>query len=289
MATLGHDQSGGARLGAPLVEVRKVTVAYPVPGGGGNVALSEVSLTVTEGEWLCVIGHNGSGKSTLAKLLNGLLIPGRGDVLVAGLNTRETALHRAIRQVVGVVFQDPEDQIVATLVEEDVAFGPENLGLARDEVLTRVQGALDAVDAGALRLRAPHQLSGGQKQRVAIAGVLAMRPRCIVLDESTAMLDPEGRREVLDVVTRLQAGGTTVVQVTHFMSEAALADRIVVLSEGRIALDGAPREIFGDRERLRALDLDVPPVAQVAERARALGVGVRGLPLTVGEFVAALR
>jgi len=279
---------GATPVRPSLLEVRDVTVAYRVPGGGANVALSGVALAVHEGEWLAVIGHNGSGKSTLAKLMNGLLIPGRGDVIVAGMNTRETALHRAIRQAVGVVFQDPEDQIVATLVEEDVAFGPENLGLARDEVRALVQSALDAIDAQDLRLRAPHQLSGGQKQRVAIAGVLAMRPRCIVLDESTAMLDPEGRREVLDVVARLHRAGTTIVAVTHFMSEAALADRIVVLSEGRIALEGVPREIFGDRDRLRALDLDVPPVAQVAERARALGVGVRGLPLTVGEFVTAL-
>lgn len=272
----------------PLVEVRDVTVAYPVPGGGGTVALSGVSLEVTEGEWLSVIGHNGSGKSTLAKLMNGLLLPGRGEVLVNGMSTRDTSLHRAIRQVVGVVFQDPEDQIVATLVEEDVAFGPENLGLARAEVRSRVDFALDAVDAQELRQRAPHQLSGGQKQRVAIAGVLAMRPRCIVLDESTAMLDPEGRHEVLAVVDRLRGSGTTIVQVTHFMSEAAVADRIVVLSEGRIALEGSPQAIFGDRARLQALDLDVPPVTAVAERARALGVSVRGMPLTSREFVSAL-
>jgi len=275
-------------LSAPLVEVRDVTVAYPVPGGGGTVALVGVSLEVTEGEWLAVIGHNGSGKSTLAKLMNGLLLPGRGEVLVGGMSTRDTSLHRAIRQVVGVVFQDPEDQIVATLVEEDVAFGPENLGLARDEVRSRVDSALDAVDAQTLRQRAPHQLSGGQKQRVAIAGVLAMRPRCIVLDESTAMLDPEGRHEVLEVVRRLHEAGTTIVLVTHFMAEAALADRIVVLSEGRIALAGTPQLIFGDRARLQALDLDVPPVTAVAERARALGVPVRGMPLTSREFVSAL-
>ncbi|CAN5119881.1 energy-coupling factor transporter ATPase [soil metagenome] len=271
-----------------LVEVRDVTVAYPLPGGGAQTALKQVSLSVTEGEWVAVIGHNGSGKSTLAKLMNGLLLPGRGDVLVAGMSTRDTSLHRAIRQVVGVVFQDPEDQIVATLVEEDVAFGPENLGLPREEVHERVGASLAAVDAEELRQRPPHQLSGGQKQRVAIAGVLAMRPRCIVLDDSTAMLDPQGRREVLAVVRRLHAAGTTIVLVTHFMSEAALAERIVVLAEGRIALDGPPSAVFGDRDRLRALDLDVPPVTAVAHRARALGVPVRGLPLTVDEFVSAL-
>jgi energy-coupling factor transport system ATP-binding protein len=271
-----------------LVEVRDVTVAYPVPGGGAQTALTQVSLSVAEGEFLAVIGHNGSGKSTLAKLMNGLLLPGRGEVLIAGMSTRDTSLHRAIRQVVGVVFQDPEDQIVATLVEEDVAFGPENLGLLRAEVHERVGASLAAVDAEELRQRPPHQLSGGQKQRVAIAGVLAMRPRCIVLDESTAMLDPQGRREVLAVVRKLHAAGTTIVLVTHFMSEAALAGRIIVLAEGRIALDGSPGTVFGDRDRLLALDLDVPPVTAVAHRARALGVPIRGLPLTVDEFVSAL-
>jgi energy-coupling factor transport system ATP-binding protein len=272
----------------PLVDVRGVTFAYPLPGGGRTIALSDVSLAVPEGEWLAIIGHNGSGKSTLAKLFNGLLIPGRGDVTVAGMSTRDTSLHREIRQVVGVVFQDPEDQIVATLVEEDVAFGPENLGLPRDEVRRRVEASLEAVDVAELRLRPPHQLSGGQKQRVAIAGVLAMRPRCIVLDESTAMLDPEGRREVLAVTRRLHQAGTTIVLVTHFMSEAALAERVVVLAEGRIALDGTPREVFGQRERLRELDLDVPPVTAVAELGRAAGVPLRGLPLTIDEFVSAL-
>ena len=271
-----------------LIEVSGVTFAYPLPGGARTVALSDVSLEVREGEFLAVIGHNGSGKSTLAKLFNGLLIPGRGDVTVAGMSTRDVSLHRAIRQVVGVVFQDPEDQIVATLVEEDVAFGPENLGLPRDEVRRRVEASLQAVEVEAIRLRPPHQLSGGQKQRVAIAGVLAMRPRCIVLDESTAMLDPEGRREVLAVVGKLHAAGTTIVQITHFMSEAALAERIVVMSEGRIALDGPPSVVFGQRERLRELDLDVPPVAAVAHAARALGLTLRGMPLTIDEFVTAL-
>ena len=272
----------------PLVEVRGVTFAYPLPGGGRTIALSDVSLTVREGEWLAVIGHNGSGKSTLAKLFNGLLIPGRGEVIVAGMSTRDLSLHREIRQVVGVVFQDPEDQIVATLVEEDIAFGPENLGLPREEVRRRVEASIEAVEVGELRLRPPHQLSGGQKQRVAIAGVLAMRPRCIVLDESTAMLDPEGRREVLGVTRRLHAAGTTVVLVTHFMSEAVLAERVVVLAEGKVALDGSPREVFAERERLRELDLDVPPVTAVALRGRAAGVAIRGLPLTVDEFVSAL-
>jgi len=272
----------------PLIEVSGVTFAYPLPGGGRTIALSDVSMSIREGEFLAVIGHNGSGKSTLAKLFNGLLIPGRGEVRVAGMSTRDTSLHRAIRQVVGVVFQDPEDQIVATLVEEDVAFGPENLGLPRDEVRRRVEASLAAVEVEELRLRPPHQLSGGQKQRVAIAGVLAMQPRCVVLDESTAMLDPEGRREVLAVTRRLHRAGTTIVLVTHFMSEAALAERTVVLSEGRIELDGPPREVFGKRDRLRELDLDVPPVTALAERGRAAGVEIRGLPLTIDEFVSAL-
>ncbi|MGH2451530.1 MAG: energy-coupling factor transporter ATPase [Candidatus Limnocylindria bacterium] len=272
----------------PLIEVAGVSFAYAIPGGGRTVALSDVSLAVHEGEFLAVIGHNGSGKSTLAKLFNGLLIPRRGEVRVAGMSTRDASLHREIRQMVGVVFQDPEDQIVATLVEEDVAFGPENLGLPRDEVRRRVEASIEAVEVGELRLRPPHQLSGGQKQRVAIAGVLAMRPRCIVLDESTAMLDPEGRREVLAVVRRLHQAGTTIILVTHFMSEAALAERIVVLADGRIELQGSPREVFGQRDRLRELDLDVPLVTAVAERGRAAGVAIKGLPLTIDEFVAAL-
>jgi energy-coupling factor transport system ATP-binding protein len=272
----------------PLITIEGVSLAYPVPGGGRVQALREITLEVREGEWLEIIGHNGSGKSTLAKCLNALLIPGRGDVKVDGLSTRDRANTRAIRQIVGMVFQNPDNQLVATVVEEDVAFGPENLGLADDEIRRRVDESIAAVDISELRLRAPHQLSGGQKQRVAIAGVLAMRPRCLVLDEATAMLDPEGRREVLDTVRRLHEGGTTVVSITHFMSEVPLADRVIVMNEGQIALEGAPREIFEQGDRLRELELDVPQVTQVAESFAAQGRRLRPLPITVSELVAAL-
>ena len=271
-----------------LITIEGVSLAYPVPGGGLVQALRDVTLEVRESEWLEIIGHNGSGKSTLAKCLNALLIPGRGDVKVGGLSTRDRANARAIRQIVGMVFQNPDNQLVATVVEEDVAFGPENLGLAGAEIRRRVDESIAAVDIAELRLRAPHQLSGGQKQRVAIAGVLAMRPRCLVLDEATAMLDPEGRREVLDTVRRLHDGGTTVVSITHFMSEVPLADRVIVMNEGEIALEGTPREIFEQGDRLRELELDVPQVTQVAESFAAQGRQLRPLPITVSELVAAL-
>ncbi|OLC57224.1 MAG: energy-coupling factor transporter ATPase [Chloroflexi bacterium 13_1_40CM_4_68_4] len=272
----------------PLISVDAVSVAYAAPGGGKVPALRDITLEVRRGEWLTIIGHNGSGKSTLAKCFNALLIPGRGEVTVDGIPTRDPDNARRIRQVVGMVFQHPDNQIVATVVEEDVAFGPENLGLERDEILLRVEESIAAVDIGELRLRPPHQLSGGQKQRVAIAGVLAMRPQCLVLDEATAMLDPEGRREVLDTVLRLHQGGTTVVSITHFMSEVPLADRVIVLNEGQIALEGTPREIFAHGDRLRELELDVPQVTQVAEALAAHGRRFARLPITVPELVEAL-
>jgi energy-coupling factor transporter ATPase len=272
-----------------LIAVDAVSVAYAAPGGGRVPALKDVTLEVRAGEWLTIIGHNGSGKSTLAKTFNALLIPGRGTVTVDGLSTRDLGNARQIRQTVGMVFQHPDNQLVATVVEEDVAFGPENLGLPHDEIRRRVEDSIAAVDVGELRLRPPHQLSGGQKQRVAIAGVLAMRPRCLVLDEATAMLDPEGRREVLDTVKRLHDGGTTVVSITHFMSEVPLADRVLVMSAGEIALEGAPREVFAQGQRLRELELDVPQVTQVAERFAARGRRLDPLPITVADLVAALQ
>jgi energy-coupling factor transporter ATPase len=272
-----------------LIAVDAVSVAYAAPGGGRVQALKDVTLEVRAGEWLTIIGHNGSGKSTLAKTFNALLIPGRGTVTVDGLSTRDLGNARQIRQTVGMVFQHPDNQLVATVVEEDVAFGPENLGLPHDEIRRRVEDSIAAVDVGELRLRPPHQLSGGQKQRVAIAGVLAMRPRCLVLDEATAMLDPEGRREVLDTVKRLHDGGTTVVSITHFMSEVPLADRVLVMSAGEIALEGAPREVFAQGQRLRELELDVPQVTQVAERFAARGRRLDPLPITVADLVAALQ
>ena len=267
-----------------LVRVEGVSVAYPVPGGGRVQALSDVSLEVRRGEWLTIIGHNGSGKSTLAKLFNGLVIPGRGTVTVEGLSTADDEQRKRIRQIVGMVFQDPDNQLVATVVEEDVAFGPENLGLPRDEIRARVADAMRRLDIEDLRQRAPHQLSGGQKQRVAIAGVLAMHPKVLVLDESTAMLDPSGRAEVLRAAQALHHDGVTIVAITHFMNEVALADRVIVLAEGRVAMEGAPRELFGQPDRLRELELDVPQVTEIAARLVARGMDVGVVPITVAEL-----
>ncbi|GAC1455503.1 MAG: energy-coupling factor transporter ATPase [Candidatus Limnocylindrales bacterium] len=269
---------------SPLIQVDSVSVSYPTPGSGLVPALREISLDVWRGEWLAIIGHNGSGKSTLAKLFNGLVIPGRGTVTVDGLSTRDPAELRRIRQIVGMVFQNPDNQLVATIVEEDIAFGPENLGLPRQEIEARVAEAMRIVEIEALRSRAPHQLSGGQKQRVAIAGVLAMRPSCVILDEATAMLDPSGRAEVLDTASALHRQGVTIVSITHFMSEVPRADRVIVLSEGRVALTGTPRELFAMPERLRALELDVPQVTEIAERLGERGYDVGVVPLTVPEL-----
>jgi energy-coupling factor transport system ATP-binding protein len=269
--------------GQPLIRVDSVSVAYQVPGGRVR-ALSDVSLDVQRGEWLTIIGHNGSGKSTLAKLFNGLVIPGRGTVTVDGLSTADDEERRRIRQIVGMVFQDPDNQIVATVVEEDVAFGPENLGLPRAEIRERVDDAIRRLEIEDVRLRAPHQLSGGQKMRVAIAGILAMRPSVLVLDESTAMLDPSGRADVLEAAEGLHRDGVTIVAITHFMNEVTAADRVIVLAEGQIALEGEPRKLFAQPERLRELELDVPQVTEIAARLRARGVDVGIVPLTVNEL-----
>ena len=234
--------------------------AQPVP------ALEGINLRIPDGEYVVIIGRNGSGKSTLAKHLNALLLPTQGDVWVNQMNTKDPQHLRAIRQTVGMVFQVPDNQLVATVVEEDVAFGPENMGLARQELRERVDEALAAVDMTDYRKRPPHMLSAGQKQRVAIAGVMAMRPSCLVLDEATAMLDPRGRREILDTVRRFHLQGVTVIAITHLMNEAAEGSRVIVLDRGAIAMDGTPREVFGQTDRLRQLGLDVPPVTQLAEQ-----------------------
>ncbi len=259
----------------PLVIVEAVHFQYRGRGEQAIVALDGVSLTVDEGERVAILGRNGSGKSTLAKHLNGLLLPTGGRVLVNGVDTRDSNRRREIRQTVGMVFQNPDNQLVATIVEEDVAFGPENLGLPSDEIRRRVEEALERVDLLQLRRRPPHLLSGGQKQRVALAGVLAMHPRVLVLDESTAMLDPLGRAEVRAAVRRLHAEGTTVIAVTHFMEEAVEADRVVVMDAGRIVLGGVPRDVFGRADQLRELRLDLP---QVTELGRRISEQLPGFP-----------
>jgi len=252
-------------------------------------ALAGVSLTIGRGEFVVIIGHNGSGKSTLAKHFNALLLPTSGTVWVKGMKTSDPRNLWKIRQTVGMVFQNPDNQIVATTVEEDVAFGPENLGVPAAEIRRRVKEALECVDMAEYARHAPHLLSGGQKQRVAIAGVIAMRPECIVLDEPTAMLDPSGRREVMHTVTRLnREEGITVILITHFMNEAVQGDRVIVMEAGRIVMDGPPRKVFSQVELLKSLHLDVPQVTELAYELNKRGAGFPDDILTVKEFADAV-
>ena len=265
-----------------IIEVQNVRYAYEE---GGALAVNGVSFTVEEGEFTAILGRNGSGKSTLAKLLNGLYQPDSGAVLVRGMSTADEAHIWDIRQTAGMVFQNPDNQLVATMVREDVAFGLENTGVATEEMPGRIESALRAVGMEAFMDRAPHLLSGGQKQRVAIAGILAMRPRIIIFDEATAMLDPAGRREVFDTVERLNQEGITILWITHFMEEAARCRKIHVMDGGRIVLSGTPSEIFADAEALRDLRLDVPAMKQLADRLQAQGIPVSGDVLQVEDMV----
>lgn len=270
----------------PIIRVENLHFAYNAESENPIVALRDINLEIQRGEYVAIIGHNGSGKTTLAKHLNALLIPTEGDVWVKGMNTKDRSHLRDIRSAVGMVFQIPDNQIVATIVEEDVAFGPENLGLPPEEIRERVDWALGIVDMLPFRNRAPHLLSAGQKQRVAIAGVMAMKPECLVLDESTTYLDPAGRRDVLDVIRRLnEEEGITVVAITHFMHEAVWADRVIVLERGRMAMEGPPREVFGQVERLRALQLDIPQVTELAYELHKRRPSFPANLLTVGEIV----
>ena len=238
-------------------------------------ALSGVSLAVERGEFVALLGHNGCGKSTLAKHFNAMLLPTSGKVFVDGMDTTEEALKYEIRRRVGLVLQNPDNQLVASIVEEDVAFGPENLGVPPKEIRQRVDDALKAVEMYDYRLAAPYKLSGGQKQRVAIAGIIAMQPECIVLDESTAMLDPRGRTEVLDTIHKLnQELGITIVLITHYMDEAVTADRVVVMDSGRILTEGTPKEVFSKVELLKQHHLDVPQATELCYRLRACGCQV---------------
>lgn len=266
-----------------IIEFQNVSFRYeadesekPLP-----LCVENVSLNIKKGDFVAVLGHNGSGKSTLAKLSNSILIPESGRVLVDGVDTADESLSYDIRRTVGVVFQNPDNQIVASIVEEDVAFGPENLGVPPDELRRRVDDALKAVGMYEYRHHEPHKLSGGQKQRVAIAGMIAMLPECIVLDEPTAMLDPKGRKEVMDTVRRLnRERGMAVVFITHFMEEAATADRVVVMDNAKILLDGAPQAVFSKAELLKKIGLDVPKAAALAAELRANGIPIRDGVLT---------
>ena len=261
------------------------SLTYAYPDAKKN-AVENVTMRVKNGEFLAILGHNGSGKSTLAKLFNALYVPSAGTVWVCGLDTRDDDLVFTIRQHAGMVFQNPDNQIVATVVEEDVAFGLENNGVEPKEIRVRIDEALAAVNMSKYAKKAPHMLSGGQKQRVAIAGVLAMKPDVIILDESTAMLDPSGRQEVMNTVHRLnREEGISVVIITHYMSEAATANYVVVMDGGRIAMSGTPREVFTQVDKVRALGLDVPPMTDLAHMLRESGVDVRSDVLTVDEMV----
>ena len=251
----------------------------------GDYVLNNLNLAVEEGEFVAVIGHNGSGKSTLAKLMNGLLQPTQGEVCVGDYRTGDKQSLFEIRKRVGVVFQNPDNQLVASIVEDDVAFGAENIGLPREEIGERIEFALSAVGMEEYRYSTPARMSGGQKQRIAIAGVRAVRPEVLVLDESTAMLDPRGRREVMEVVERLnRENGMSVVLITHYMDEVAKADRVIVLSDGRIAMTGSPREVFSRGEELKTYGLSLPVPAQIAQKLREKGVPANGAALTAEEL-----
>ena len=267
-----------------LIRFDNVSFSY-----GSNRVLEGIDLEIREGEFLAVLGYNGSGKSTMAKLINGILLPTEGKVYVDGMDTSDETKLADIRKTAGMVFQNPDNQIVATIVEEDVAFAPENLGIDPAGIRIRVDDAIKAVGLEKHVKDAPHKLSGGQKQRVAIAGVLAMQPRCIILDEPTAMLDPKGRSLVMGVIERLnREKGITIVLITHFMEEAARADRIVILSEGMVAENGSPKEVFSKKERMISLGLEVPPVTDLTLRLIDNGIDLRKDIIKPEELVDAL-
>ena len=255
-----------------IIKFDNVSFAYELEDEGVVNAVNDFSLEVPEGQFLAVLGHNGCGKSTVAKLINGILVPNKGKVTVEGMDTSDEEKTVDIRKTVGMVFQNPDNQIVATIVEDDVAFGPENLGVEPSEIRKAVDSALKAVGMYEFRKREPHRLSGGQKQRVAIAGVIAMNTKCIVMDEPTAMLDPQGRKEVMDTVMKLNREfEITVILITHYMDEAVKADRVIVMDGGRTAMDGTPKEVFRNVERMKKLGLDVPQATELAYRLRKKG------------------
>lgn len=273
-----------------MIAVKDVHFTYPFENESDKVnALQGISFEIKKGEFVGIIGHNGSGKSTLSKLLNAIILPTNGDVFVNGLNTKDQKNVWLIRQVAGMVFQNPDNQLVATIVEEDVAFGPENLGIPPDQIRQRVDQALATVEMQAYAHQKPHQLSGGQKQRIAIAGILAMEPECIIFDEPTAMLDPSGRREVMETIKKLNRNkNMTVIHVTHYMNELIDADRIIVLDQGKIVLEGKPRTIFSQVEMLKKIGLDVPQMTELSYELRQEGIDLSPEILSIDEMVEAL-
>lgn len=250
-----------------------------------SVAVNHVSFSLKPGSFTAIIGRNGSGKSTLAKNLNALLLPSGGVVYVKGWDTQDPERLWDIRQAAGMVFQNPDNQLVSAIVEDDVAFGPENLGIEPEEIRTRVDHSLYAVNMYEERKKAPHLLSGGQKQRIAIAGVVAMRPECIILDEPTAMLDPHGRQEVMDIIEKLHREGITILLITHFMDEAAKADRVIIMEKGKVMMDGSPVEVFSREEEIRSIHLDVPFAVELAGRLRSHGIPVPAMMINDEEMV----
>ena len=273
-----------------MIECRNLIFKYTA---GENqeekIAINDVNFQIKEGEFIAILGHNGSGKSTMAKHMNALLIPTEGKMLVNKMDTSDMNNLWNIRETAGMVFQNPDNQLVATIVEEDVAFGPENLGVPPEEIRKRVDEALERVGMSEYKRHAPHLLSGGQKQRIAIAGILAMKPKCIIFDEPTAMLDPSGRKEVLDTIIDLNKNyGITVILITHYMDEAAKADRIVVMDKGKLILDGKPRDVFSNVEKMKSIGLDVPQVTELSYELQKAGINIDNIILDVNEMVNAI-
>ncbi|QGU96465.1 energy-coupling factor transporter ATPase [Clostridium bovifaecis] len=272
-----------------MIECKKVVYKYERSDQESKIAVDSVDLEINKGEFLVILGHNGSGKSTLSKHMNALLIPTGGTVYVSGMDTKDEENVWRIRNKAGMVFQNPDNQLVATIVEEDVAFGPENLGIPPEEIRTRVDDALKKVNMYEYRKHAPHLLSGGQKQRIAIAGILAMRPECIIFDEPTAMLDPSGRKEVINTIKDINSRyGITIVLITHYMEEAVEADRIVVMDKGKVVMMGSPREIFNNVPVMKEIGLDVPQMTELSYELKNSGVNIASDILTINEMVDAI-
>lgn len=275
------------KLGMNMIEniIRIEDVKYKYEDDSTDFAVDGVSINIRKGEFTAVIGHNGSGKSTLAKLINSILLPSEGKIYVKEMDTSDDSKLWDIRQSAGMVFQNPDNQLVATIVEEDIAFGPENMGVESSEIRKRVDEALNAVGMYEYRKRPPHMLSGGQKQRIAIAGILALNSDCIILDEPTAMLDPSGRKEVMETLGKLKEKAKTIILITHYMDEAVQADRVVVMDKGKIKLDGTPREVFRNIDEIKKFGLDVPQVTELAQELSKEGLDIPPDIIDVKELV----
>ena len=269
-----------------IISIKNLTFEYLRDEDQMNIkAIDDVSLEIERGSFTAIIGKNGSGKSTLAKNLNGLLVPTDGVIYVDGFDTRDDEHIWDVRQTAGMVFQNPDNQLVSAIVEDDVAFGPENLGIEPDEIRRRVDKALEDVNMGQFRKKAPHLLSGGQKQRIAIAGVVAMKPKCIIFDEPTAMLDPKGRSEIMSIIDELHEEGITVILITHFMEEAVRAQRVIIMHEGHVLMDGTPQEVYANEEVLKAANLEMPLMFEVGAKLRQQGIDVPSNIITEEEMV----